>query len=112
LTIFVLKNLHRLFDKYTVAHTEHDTLVKSTTKIFSNFVAFSENPKFKWSLNFCAYSAIPISFSLSCFALDQLNWKWKLCWQCPAMFYHYTKIKQRFKVWQPFALLWSRFLEP
>ena len=25
---------------------EHDTLVKSTTKIFSNFVAFSENPNF------------------------------------------------------------------
>ena len=40
------KNLRRLFDKYDVARTEHDALVKSTTKIFSNFVAFSENPNF------------------------------------------------------------------
>ena len=40
------KNLRRLFDKYAVARTEHDALVKSTTKIFSNFVAFSENPNF------------------------------------------------------------------
>ena len=39
-------NLRRLFDKYAVSHTEHDALVKSTTKIFSNFVAFSENPNF------------------------------------------------------------------
>ena len=30
----------------TVARTEHDALVKSTTKNFSNFVAFSENPNF------------------------------------------------------------------
>ena len=43
---FILKNLRRLFDKYAVARTEHDALVKSTTKIFSNFVAFSENPNF------------------------------------------------------------------
>ena len=35
-----------LFDKYAVARTEHDALVKSTTKIFSNFVAFFENPNF------------------------------------------------------------------
>ena len=40
------KNLRRLFDKYAVARTEHDALVKSTMKIFSNFVAFSENPNF------------------------------------------------------------------
>ena len=40
------KNLCRLFDKYTVAHTEHNILVKSSKKIFSNFVAFSENPNF------------------------------------------------------------------
>ena len=33
--------------KYSVARTELDALVKSTTKIFSNFVAFSENPNFK-----------------------------------------------------------------
>ena len=46
MTTFVLKNLHRLFDKNAVARTEHDTLVKSTTKIFSNFVAFSENTNF------------------------------------------------------------------
>ena len=44
LSTFVLKNLRRLFDKYAVARTEHDALVKSTTKIISNFVAFSENP--------------------------------------------------------------------
>ena len=31
---------------YAVACTEHDALVKSKTKIFSNFVAFSENPNF------------------------------------------------------------------
>ena len=40
------KSLHQLFDKYTAARTEHDALVKSSTKIFSNFVAFSENPNF------------------------------------------------------------------
>ena len=43
---FVLKNLRRLFDKYAVACTENDALVKSTTKFLSNFVAFSENPNF------------------------------------------------------------------
>ena len=43
------KNLRRLLDKYAVARTEHDALVKSTTKIFSNFVAFSEKPNFTWN---------------------------------------------------------------
>jgi hypothetical protein len=47
LSTFVFKNLRGLFDKYAVARTEHDPLVKSTTKNFSNFVAFSENPNFK-----------------------------------------------------------------
>ena len=47
MTTFVLKNLCQLFDKYAVARTEHEILVKSTTKTFSNFVAFSENPNFK-----------------------------------------------------------------
>ena len=47
LTTFVLKNLSRLFDKYPVVCTEHDALVKCTTKIFTNFVSFSENPNFK-----------------------------------------------------------------
>ena len=42
-----MKNLRQLFDKYAVARTEHDALVKSTTKIFSNFVAFSEIPNFR-----------------------------------------------------------------
>ena len=28
--------------------TEHNALVKSMTKIFSNFMAFSENPNFKF----------------------------------------------------------------
>ena len=37
LSTFVLKNLRQLFDKYAVARTEHNALVKSTTKIFSNF---------------------------------------------------------------------------
>ena len=46
LSTFLKKNLRRLFNKYAVARTEHDALVKSTTKIFSNFVAFSENPNF------------------------------------------------------------------
>ena len=36
-----------LTSTYAVARTEHDALVKSSTKIFSNFVAFSENPNFK-----------------------------------------------------------------
>ena len=49
LTTFVLKNLRQLFDKYTVTRTEHDALVKSTMKIFSNFVAFSENPNFNYN---------------------------------------------------------------
>ena len=49
MTTFVLKNLRQLFDKYTVVRTEHNALVKSTTKIFSNFVAFSENPNFNCS---------------------------------------------------------------
>ena len=44
MSTFVFKNLCRLFD--SVAQTEHDALVKSTTKIFSTFVAFSENPNF------------------------------------------------------------------
>ena len=44
------QNLYQLFDKYTVARTEHDTLAKSTKKIFSNFVAFSENPNFTWNI--------------------------------------------------------------
>ena len=30
------------------------------------------------------------AFSWSCFALDQLNWKQKVCWQRPAMFCLYT----------------------
>ena len=46
LTTFVLKNLRQLFDKYAVVRTEHDALVKIMTKIFSNFMAFSENPNF------------------------------------------------------------------
>ena len=49
LPTFVLKNLRRLLDKYAVARTEHGALVKSTTKIFSNFVAFSEKPNFTWN---------------------------------------------------------------
>ena len=43
----ILKNLRRLFDKYPVVRTEHDALVKNSTKTFSNFVAFSGNPNFK-----------------------------------------------------------------
>ena len=33
-----------VFDKYAVARTENDTLVKSTTFFLSNYVAFSKNP--------------------------------------------------------------------
>ena len=69
MSTFVLKNLRRLFDKYTVARTEQYALVKSTTKIFSNFVAFSENPSFmKYEL---VHFAILVSINL--FVL--------LCWQ-------------------------------
>ena len=46
LTTFVLKNLRQLFDKWAIARTEHGSLIKSMTKILSNFVAFSENPNF------------------------------------------------------------------
>ena len=45
LSTFLKKNLRQLFDKYAVAHTEHDALVKNTMKIFSNFVASSEKTK-------------------------------------------------------------------
>ena len=38
-------------DKYAVAGTEHDALVKSTTKIFSNFVDFLENSNFNSSVD-------------------------------------------------------------
>ena len=51
-----------LTSKYAVARTEHDNLVKSMPKIFSNFVAFSENPNFKWLGQFeknCG-SALPV----------------------------------------------------
>ena len=43
---FVFKNLCQLFNKYAVVRTEHDALVKCMTKIFSNLLAFSENPNF------------------------------------------------------------------
>ena len=42
---FVFKNLRRLFDKYAVARIEHDTLVKSTTKIFFKFRGLLRKPK-------------------------------------------------------------------
>ena len=38
------------------------------------------------NLNFCTHSAKLPSFSLSCFAMDQLKWKWKVCWQHSATF--------------------------
>ena len=65
MTTFVLKNLRRLFDKYAVARTEHDALVKSTTKIFSNFVAFSENP------NFTFYHHSKVLLFLICVSNDE-----------------------------------------
>ena len=34
MTTFVLKNLRQLFDKYAVARTEHNALVKSTTRFY------------------------------------------------------------------------------
>ena len=62
---FVFLNLRRLFGKYPVVRTEHDPLVKSTTKIFSNFVASSETPNFtikeylenKWNAPWERFSA-------------------------------------------------------
>ena len=80
MTTFVLKNLRRLFDKYAVARTEHDALVKSTTKIFSNFVAFSENPNFKkfllktgQKLVFRIWNLLNISIIKPTFVIG--NWK-------------------------------------
>ena len=89
-TTFVLKNLRRLFDKYTAARTEHDALVKSKTKIFSNFVAFSENPNFNlvkiwlfrlWILynflfyrNFCSPTTVKSSKNLSATAREEEAW--------------------------------------
>ena len=54
------KTLCRLFDKSAIACTEHDALVKSTTNISSNFVAFSENTnlKCKESYGHTVYSAV------------------------------------------------------
>ena len=54
MTTFVLKNLRRPFDKYAVAPTEHDALVKRTTKIFFKFCGLLRKPKLyylvKWIL--------------------------------------------------------------
>ena len=47
-----------LLQLYAVARTEHEALVKSTTKIFSNFVAFSENPNF--NIKFFMWNKIDI----------------------------------------------------
>ena len=52
MSTFVFKNLRQLFDKYAVARTEHDALVKSMTKIFFKFVAFSENPNFTYNIRY------------------------------------------------------------
>ena len=41
-----MENLRRLFDKLAVAPTEHDALVKSTTKIFFKFCGLLRNPNF------------------------------------------------------------------
>ena len=51
MTIFVFRNLRRLFDKFTVARTvdiahKNTLLSKALGRFFSNFVAFSENPNF------------------------------------------------------------------
>ena len=45
LSTFVLKNLRQLFDKYAVARTKHDALVKSTTMIFFKFCGLLRKPK-------------------------------------------------------------------
>ena len=53
---FIIRPVHICFEKkYAVAHTEHDALVKSKTKIFSNFVAFSEYPNFNAKTNVWIY---------------------------------------------------------
>ena len=81
MSTFVLKNLRRLFDKYAVARTEHDALVKSTTKIFSNFVAFSENPNFKKRSLLLTYSSNSIRTEISWgLAPSLLNWFKPIYW--------------------------------
>ena len=45
MSTFVFKNLCQLFDKYAVARTEHNTLVKSTSKIFFKFCGLLRKPK-------------------------------------------------------------------
>ena len=45
LSTFILKNLRQLFDKYAVARTEHDALVKSTTNFFVKFCGLLRKPK-------------------------------------------------------------------
>jgi hypothetical protein len=73
LTTFVFKNLLQLFVKYVVARTEHDALFKSTTKIFSNFVAFSENPNFNnWSVVLLFFGA-KIDFSHTTYNISQIS---------------------------------------
>ena len=52
MSTFIFKNLCWLFNKYAVARTEHNILVKTTMKIFSNFLAFSENPNCTKSITF------------------------------------------------------------
>ena len=47
----VFTHFRRLFDKYPVTRTEHEALVKSATKFFSNFVAFSENLRLEPTFN-------------------------------------------------------------
>ena len=46
-----IQKFHTKIPLCTVAHTEHDALVKSTTKIFSNFLAFLEKPKLYMELS-------------------------------------------------------------
>jgi hypothetical protein len=53
LSIFVFKNLPRLFDNYAVARTEQDALVKSTTKIFFRFCGLLRKPKLEKATQIC-----------------------------------------------------------
>ena len=65
MSTYVFKNLRQLFDKYAVARKEHGALVKSKTKIFSNFVAFSENPNFKHYLGCGICGSFFLSLSIT-----------------------------------------------
>ena len=69
--------------------------------VLLNEIVTIKHPEFRFmeslphtrNLNVCAHLTRLFSFFRSCFGLDQLNWKQKVCWQHPAMFCFKPKFK-------------------